>query len=162
MKDGSASHNGAFLQGTHGINRYLRLAVSSCCLLRSTLNESQIIVYSKKGPTGYQIDILYGKMIYFRTRIRIAPTIDTMKATFCSHYWPIGQSFSQEEGTSGGAKGPTLPAALRGLDAPELETKIGQMVQGGGVGEGWEGTGLEWASHLQSSFIIFYHPLSSF
>ena len=36
----------------------------------------------------------------------------------------------QEEATSG-AKGPTVPAALRGLDAPELEIKIGQMVQGG-------------------------------
>lgn len=35
----------------------------------------------------------------------------------------------QEEATSG-AKGPTVPAALRGLDAPELEIKIGQMVQG--------------------------------
>ena len=40
----------------------------------------------------------------------------------------------QEEGVSGGAKGPTVPAALRGLDAPELETKIGQMVQGGPKG----------------------------
>lgn len=36
----------------------------------------------------------------------------------------------QEEATSG-AKGPAVPAALRGLDAPELEIKIGQMVQGG-------------------------------
>ena len=39
----------------------------------------------------------------------------------------------QEEATFG-AKGPTVPAALRGLGAPELEIKIGQMVQGG---HGW-------------------------
>ena len=61
----------------------------------------------------------------------------------------------QEEGVSGGAKGPTVPAALRGLDAPELETKIGQMVQGGPKGSRrvLEETGLERASHFSSSFM---------
>ncbi|CAL1148755.1 unnamed protein product [Cladocopium goreaui] len=49
---------------------------------------------------------------------------------------PVLQDFAgeEEEGVSGGAKGPTVPAALRGLDAPELETKIGQMVQGIAMG----------------------------
>jgi hypothetical protein len=67
----------------------------------------------------------------------------------------------QEEGVSGGAKGPSLPAALRGLDAPELETKIGQMVQGGPKGSrrvlegfskelGWNGLAI--FHHLSSSF----------
>ena len=83
MKGGSIGHNEAFLRGTHMINRYLRLAVSSCCLLRSTVhwskpstpskvNESQIIVYSNRIQQGTRLK--YGKMIYFCTRIRIAPT----------------------------------------------------------------------------------------
>eukprot|EP00434_Breviolum_minutum_P009960 symbB.v1.2.008780.t1/scaffold514.1/size193457/6 len=44
---------------------------------------------------------------------------------------PVLQDFAgEEEEATSGAKGPTVPAALRGLDAPELEIKIGQMVQG--------------------------------
>ena len=72
-------------------------------------------------------------------------------------HWSVN---CQEEGISGGAKAPTLPAALRGLEAPELETKIGQMVQGGP--KGWGEKELAWNGlaifhHLSSSFIIFHH-----